>query len=42
MMARIQEFGMRGADGAVARLQAMLDRPLRTYTDFVKEAAAAS
>ena len=42
MMARIQEFGMRGADGAVARLQAMLNRPLRTYTAFVKEAAAAS
>jgi hypothetical protein len=42
MMAGIQEFGMHGADGAVDRLQAMLGRPLRTYSDFVKEAVAAS
>jgi uncharacterized protein YbjT (DUF2867 family) len=42
MMARIQKFGMHGADGAAYRLQAMLGRPLRKYTDFVKEAIAAS
>ena len=42
MMAGIQKFGMHGADGAADRLQAMLGRPLRKYTDFVKEAIAAS
>ena len=42
MMAGIQKFGMHGADGAVDRLQAMLGRPLRKYTDFVKEAVAAT
>jgi uncharacterized protein YbjT (DUF2867 family) len=42
MMAGIQKFGMHGADGAADRLQAMLVRPLRKYTDFVKEAIAAS
>jgi uncharacterized protein YbjT (DUF2867 family) len=42
MMAGIQKFGMHGADGAADRLQAMLGRPLRRYTDFVKEAVAAS
>jgi uncharacterized protein YbjT (DUF2867 family) len=42
MMAGIQKFGMHGADGAAHRLQAMLGRPLRKYTDFVKEAIAAS
>ena len=42
MMAGIQKFGMHGADGAVDRLQAMLGRPLRNYTDFVKEAVAAA
>ena len=42
MMARIQKFGMHGAHGAEDRLQAMLGRPLRKYTDFVKEAIAAS
>ena len=42
MMAGIQKFGMHGADGAVDRLQAILGRPLRKYTDFVKEAIAAS
>jgi len=41
MMAGIQQFGMRSAEGAVDRLQAMLGRPLRTYADFVKEAIAA-
>jgi uncharacterized protein YbjT (DUF2867 family) len=40
MMSGIQTFGMHGADGTVARLQAMLGRPLRTYADFVKEASA--
>jgi uncharacterized protein YbjT (DUF2867 family) len=40
MMAGIQKFGMHGADGAAARVQAILGRPLRTYTDFVKEIAA--
>jgi uncharacterized protein YbjT (DUF2867 family) len=42
MMAGIQKFGMHGADGAADRLQAILGRPLRKYTDFVKEAIAAS
>ena len=42
MMAGIQKFGMHGADGAADRLQAMLGRPLRRYTEFVKEAIAAS
>jgi uncharacterized protein YbjT (DUF2867 family) len=34
MMAGIQKFGMRGADGAADRLQALLGRPLRKYADF--------
>ena len=42
MMAGIQKFGMHGAHGAADRLQAMLGRPLRKYTDFVKEAIAVS
>ena len=42
MMAGIQKFGMHGADGAADRLEAILGRPLRTYTDFVNEANAAS
>ena len=42
MMAGIQKFGMHGADGAADRVQAILGRPLRKYTDFVKEAVAAS
>lgn len=42
MMAGIQKYGMLGADGAADRLQAILGRPLRKYTDFVKEATAAS
>jgi hypothetical protein len=32
---------MHGAEGAADRLQAMLGRPLRKYSDFVKEAVAA-
>jgi len=39
MMARIQEIGMHGEAGAVDRLQAILGRPLRTYAEFVGEAA---
>ncbi len=42
MMAGIQKFGMHGAEGAADRLQAILGRPLRKYTDFVREAIAAS
>ncbi|QSI32142.1 NAD(P)H-binding protein [Variovorax sp. RKNM96] len=42
MMAGIQKFGMHGADGAADRLQAILGRPLRKYSDFVKETVAAS
>lgn len=42
MMAGIQKHGMLGTDGAADRLQAILGRPLRKYTDFVKEATAAS
>ncbi|MDP9928463.1 uncharacterized protein YbjT (DUF2867 family) [Variovorax paradoxus] len=42
MMAGIQKFGMHGAEGAADRLQNMLGRPLRKYSDFVKEAVAAS
>jgi uncharacterized protein YbjT (DUF2867 family) len=38
MMAGIQKFGMRSAEDAVARLQTILGRPLRTYANFVKEA----
>ncbi|SOU00393.1 NmrA family NAD(P)-binding protein [Xanthomonas arboricola] len=40
MMAGIQTHGMRAADGAVEKLQAMLGRPPRTYEDFVREATA--
>ncbi|WP_126968885.1 NmrA family NAD(P)-binding protein [Xanthomonas arboricola] len=40
MMAGIQTHGMRAADGAEEKLQAMLGRPLRTYEDFVREATA--
>ncbi|WP_434563210.1 SDR family oxidoreductase [Pseudomonas sp. Z4-20] len=39
MMAGIQTFGMQAEDGTVERLQAILGRPLRTYDDFVREAA---
>jgi len=39
MMARIQEIGMHGEAGAIDRLQAILGRPLRTYAEFVSEAA---
>ena len=40
MMAGIQAFGMQAADGTVARLEAIIGHPLRTYADFVREAAA--
>lgn len=42
MMAGIQKLGMRGEDGAVDRLQAILGRPLRTYAAFVAESVAAA
>jgi uncharacterized protein YbjT (DUF2867 family) len=41
MMGGIQEFGMRSTPEAVDRLQALLGRPLRTYSNFVNEAVAA-
>ncbi|AZE94524.1 Oxidoreductase [Pseudomonas orientalis] len=37
MMEGIQAFGMQAAHGAVARLEAIIGRPLRTYQDFVSE-----
>ncbi|WP_386340043.1 NmrA family NAD(P)-binding protein [Xanthomonas citri pv. citri] len=40
MMSGIQRFGMHAAEGTVAKLQAILGRPLRTYEDFVREATA--
>ncbi|WP_372388158.1 NmrA family NAD(P)-binding protein [Xanthomonas axonopodis] len=40
MMAGIQRLGMHAAEGAVAQLQALLGRPLRTYEAFVREATA--
>ena len=42
MMAGIQKIGMRGADGAADRLQAILGRPLRNYAEFVTETVAAA
>lgn len=42
MMGGIQKFGMHGAEDAMARVQAILGRPLRTYADFVKEATTAA
>ena len=42
MMAGIQRHGMQGNKEAVDRLQAILNRPLRTYDDFVREAASAA
>jgi uncharacterized protein YbjT (DUF2867 family) len=42
MMAGIQKFGMRGEEGALQQLQTLLGRPLRTYADFVREAATAA
>lgn len=40
MMGGIQRFGMHAAEGTVAKLKAILGRPLRTYEDFVREATA--
>lgn len=40
MMAGIQTFGMRAADGTADQLASLLGRPLRTYQDFVAEAVA--
>ncbi|MBY8931061.1 NmrA family NAD(P)-binding protein [Pseudomonas sp. Wu6] len=37
MMEGIQAFGMQAAEGAAARLEAIIGRPLRTYQDFVSE-----
>lgn len=37
MMEGIQAFGMQAAAGAVARLEAIIGRPLRTYQGFVSE-----
>jgi uncharacterized protein YbjT (DUF2867 family) len=37
MMAGIQTFGMQAAEGTVARLEAILGHPMRTYEDFVGE-----
>lgn len=37
MMEGIQAFGMQAAPGSVARLEAIIGRPLRTYQDFVSE-----
>lgn len=41
MMARIQQLGQIGADGAADELQRRLGRPLRTYEAFVAELVAA-
>jgi len=37
MMSGIQAHGMHGEQGAAARLERLLGRPLRTYADFVRE-----
>lgn len=37
MMEGIQAFGMQAAPGSVARLEAIIGRPLRTYQAFVNE-----
>ena len=42
MMAGIQKWGMGSEADTVARLQAILGRPLRTYADFVSEAISAT
>jgi len=42
MMARIQELGQIGADGAVQKLEQLLGRPLRSYRDFVAERVRAA
>jgi uncharacterized protein YbjT (DUF2867 family) len=41
MSERFQDVGMLAADGATARLEAMLGRPLRSYRDFAAGIAAA-
>ncbi|MDN4053939.1 NmrA/HSCARG family protein [Massilia sp. YIM B02763] len=41
MSERFHDVGMAGADGAAARLAAMLGRPLRSYRDFAAALAAA-
>ncbi|MFG6458488.1 SDR family oxidoreductase [Roseateles sp. BYS96W] len=42
MMARIQQLGQIGADGAVQKLEQLLGRPLRRYQDFVAERVRAA
>jgi len=42
MMSGIQAHGMHGGQGAVARLERLLGRPLRTYADFVREVTSGS
>ncbi len=42
MMARIQQLGQIGADGAVQKLEQLLGRPLRRYRDFVAERVRAA
>jgi len=37
MMSGIQRIGMRGATGAVERLQSILGRPLRTYANTMRK-----
>lgn len=37
MMAGIQTFGMQATEGTVARLEVILEHPMRTYEDFVRE-----
>nr|WP_314542892.1 NmrA/HSCARG family protein [uncultured Massilia sp.] len=41
MSERFHDVGMRAEDGAAARLEAMLGRPLRSYRDFAAGIAAA-
>jgi len=42
MMGGIQRLGMRGEEGAVARVEAILGRPMRGYRAFVAEAVTAA
>ncbi|PLR61675.1 NmrA family transcriptional regulator [Pseudomonas sp. QC2] len=40
MMAGIQTFGMHAVEGTVEMLEALIEHPLRTYEDFVREVVA--
>lgn len=42
MMSGIQNFGMRSAEGTVEHLQTLIEHPLRTYEDFVRDAISDS